>query len=138
MNLSLKHLFILLLLFTVRPKKEKDLHNLIYLLYFYGRPLEPFYRFNFIKQGKGVFSPYVQQLLGELRQWELVEKDSLNLTPKGRETYMEFSSLIWYEPTLKKFYEVSIRYAENPDLITRDIRLNLPVQKTPPGKKINI
>ncbi|GAV22699.1 hypothetical protein [Carboxydothermus pertinax] len=138
MNLSLKHLFILLLLFTVKPKREKDLHNLIYLLYFYGRPFEPFYRFNFIKRGKGVFSPYVQQLLGELRQWNLVEKDSLKLTPKGQATYMDFSSLIWYEPSLKKLYEISIRYAQNPNLIAKDIRLNFIVQKTPAGKKISI
>lgn len=138
MNLSLKHLFILLLLFTVKPIKEKDLHNLIFLLYFYGRPFEPFYRFNFIKQGKGVFSSYVKQLLEELRQWGLVEKDSLNLTPKGRATYLEFSSLVWYEPTLKKFYEISIRYAENPARITEDIRLNFAVKKTPAGKRVNI
>lgn len=137
---SLRHLVVLQFLFAFPFDSEKTLHNLLFLANAAAGAPNPeaagFY--DFIRTKTGVHSPTAQQILTDLRNWELVDKKSLALTARGREVYYFTASILHYDRYARKLLELAMAYARDPQQANLQVRRHLQVRRARLGQRIPI
>lgn len=137
---SLRHLVVLQLLFALPLDSEKTLHNLLFLANAATGGAHPeaagFY--DFIRTKTGVHSPAAQQVLADLREWELVDKKSLALTPRGREVYYFTASILHYDRHARRVLELAMAFARDPRQADLQIRRHLQVRRARLGERIPV
>ena len=135
MHYSLQHLFIMSWLVLFPGLQEQQLHCLLFLLEQHAVqklsvPTAAGID-DFVKQGRGVLSRRVVEVLQELRSEGLLAE--LELTAKGKEVFRNLSSVLLYDPLYSLCVPFAERYRRDYALIQQDIGCSMAVVRSKHG-----